>query len=147
MVLISTSEYRIFRMNTAADIFAAIFAQVTISGVLLLALVAALLWPLLVTADGAVPESGQATPLAPAGRASLAITSLEPLTVTGRGFKAGEQVTVRFESRRKVTTATGAGRLVVRFAAVYCTGGTIVAVGSKGSRAVANYSRLLCVAP
>jgi hypothetical protein len=111
--------------------------------VLLLALLALLVYPSFVTADG----DGKATPTTVTGRASLAITSLEPLTVTGRGFKAGEQVTVRFQSRRKATTATGTGRLVVRFAGLNCSGGTIVAVGSKGGRAVANISQLSCVAP
>ena len=114
---------------------------------LLLALLALLLYPSFVTAEASRTESGKSTPTTVTGRASLAITSLEPLTVTGRGFKAGEQVTVRFQSRRKATTATGTGRLVVRFAGLNCSGGTIVAVGSRGSRAVANFSQLSCVAP
>ncbi|HVD25933.1 MAG TPA: hypothetical protein VNB86_08055 [Gaiellaceae bacterium] len=114
---------------------------------LLLALAALLLCPSFVTADGSAAGSGRTTPTAVTGRASLVITSIEPLSVTGRGFKAAERVTVRFQSRRRATTATSAGRFVVRFAGVDCSGGTIVAVGSKGSRAVANFSQPLCVAP
>jgi hypothetical protein len=114
--------------------------------VLLLALLALVLYPSFLTADGAT-SNGKAPPTTATGRASLVITNLEPLSVTGRGFKAGERVTVRFELRRKATTATGAGRFVVRFANPGCDGGTIIAVGSKGSRAVANFSQLLCVEP
>ncbi len=133
-------------MNTLKDIFAGIFTQGYTSTVLLLALLAALLWPHLLSADVATPDRGQAT-LVPAGRASLVITSIEPLTVTGRGFKPRETVSVRFQSKRRATTATSTGRFVVRFGGVDCNGGTVVAVGSKGSRAVANYSPLLCVEP
>jgi hypothetical protein len=115
--------------------------------VLLLVLLALLLYPSFLSADGATAESGKATPMAALGRPTLVITNLEPLSVAGRGFKPGERVTVRFESRRKATTATRAGRFVVRFANTSCDGGTIVAIGSKGSRAVANFSPLLCVEP
>jgi hypothetical protein len=111
--------------------------------VFLLALVAVLLAPALLVAE----RAPTAAPAGTSARASLTITNLEPLSVTGRGFKADERVTVRFELRRRATTATGAGRFVVRFANPGCSGGTIVAVGSKGSRAVANYSQLLCVEP
>ena len=112
---------------------------------LLLVLVAVLLYPALVAADSSEPKGAVTSPAA--ARPTLAITNLEPLSVAGRGFKPGETVTVRFESRRKATTTTSAGRFVVRFANTGCDGGTIVAVGSKGSRAVANFSQLLCVAP
>jgi hypothetical protein len=82
-------------------------------------------------------------------RPALAVTRISPLTVTGRGFKSGERIALTLNgAHRKRVVATRAGRFNVRMGgAGRCNGGTIVAVGSKGSRAVANFSQLLCVSP
>jgi hypothetical protein len=76
------------------------------------------------------------------------VTRISPLTVSGRGFKSGERVTVSINGAgRRQVVATRAGAFSVRMGGGRCNGGTIVAVGSKGSRAAANFSQLLCVAP
>jgi hypothetical protein len=80
-------------------------------------------------------------------RANLTITSMYPLEVSGRGFKPSERVIVSTGTKRKSVTAGLGGRFVVRFAALKCAGSTIVAVGSKGSRAATRPPRILCVEP
>jgi hypothetical protein len=69
---------------------------------------------------------------ASAGRVTLIVTSMSPLAVSGRGFESGERVAV----------STGA-----RFVGLGCAGATIVAVGSKGSRATTRPPKVLCVEP
>jgi hypothetical protein len=86
-------------------------------------------------------------PAADAARPSLAIMDLQPLTVSGRGFKTGERVIVSTGTSRKATTANTAGRFVVRFTRVTCAAHAIVAVGSKGSRATTRPPQILCVSP
>lgn len=83
----------------------------------------------------------------PTARATLTISSMQPLEVIGRGFKPGERVVVSTGTKRKSVTANSRGRFVVRFAALRCAGGTIVAVGSKGSRASTRPPRILCIEP
>ena len=84
---------------------------------------------------------------APAGRATLIVTSMSPLAVSGRGFESGERVAVSTGARRKTVVATSSGRFVVRFVGLRCAGATIVAVGSKGSRATTRPPKVLCVEP
>jgi hypothetical protein len=88
-------------------------------------------------APGSTPEAGTV-------RATLMITGTRPLSVLGSGFKAGERVRVSMSSARRQVTAGRRGRFTLRFSANGCNGATIVAVGSKGSRAVVNYSQFVC---
>lgn len=87
------------------------------------------------------------TRMAPATpSAVLSIKSSSPLTIAGRGFKSLESVRIRSEARTKRVTASRSGTFIVRLAGQDpCVGGTIVAFGSKGSRASLNFSQLLCV--
>jgi hypothetical protein len=124
---------------------------------LAIALAAALLVSATMGAETLVPGGDSAgkkgsIAAAPAGRARLLPVGLAPLMLKGSGFKAGETVTVRstdnaVKSRRTVK-ATGAGTFVVRLgtSADRCNGGTIVAVGDKGSRASLNFSQVVCAA-
>ena len=82
-----------------------------------------------------------------AGRATLTVMSMNPLAVSGRGFKSSERVTVSTGTRRKSVTATSTGRFLVRFSGLKCAGTTIVAVGSKGSRATTRPPKVLCIEP
>ncbi|MGH3080681.1 MAG: hypothetical protein ACRDNH_06035 [Gaiellaceae bacterium] len=91
-------------------------------------------------------QTEQITP-AVGGRATLTIMDLQPLAVSGRGFKPNERVVVTTASARKTVMANAAGRFVVRFAGLRCVAGSIRAAGSKGSRAVTQPPKILCVAP
>ena len=82
-----------------------------------------------------------ALPVQSTGRPTLALASETPLVVAGRGFKAGERVTVvakvaRGAFRKKVSAGTG-GRFKARFAAAdaSCSPWSVTAVGGQGSRA------------
>jgi hypothetical protein len=103
------------------------------------------------TAPQAVPP--RSTPLpkgtASSGRASITFTALRPLTIQGRGFKAGERVSVRVSGAgSKSVAATRRGGFVARFPSQgSCPSLSITAVGSKGSRASLNLSHLLCIEP
>ena len=99
----------------------------------------------MVTLSGAAQANG--LPAAKAARPALTITDLQPLTVSGRGFRANERVTVSSGPSRRSTTASSAGRFVVRFTKVTCAAHAIVAVGSKGSRATTRPPQILCVSP
>jgi hypothetical protein len=83
------------------------------------------------------------------GRASIMFTSLRPLTIAGRGFKAEERVSVRVSGEgSKRVVASRRGAFVVRFPYQgNCPSLSVIAVGSKGSRASLNISHLLCVEP
>lgn len=94
--------------------------------------------------EKAMPAKG--SPVA-ASRANLTVMSMQPLSISGRGFKSGERVRVSTGTGRKSVTASSTGRFLVRFAAARCAAGAIVAVGSKGSRAVTRPPKVLCVAP
>lgn len=79
------------------------------------------------------------------GRASLSIKSMSPLTVAGSGFKPGESVRISGAGTKRVA-ASRRGAFSVRLPGVDpCGSLTIVAVGTKGSRASMNFSQLLCV--
>jgi hypothetical protein len=118
----------------------------------LLALLGIFLGLTLFNSGAAVPEHGSWSPYTPptgvTARPNLSVTRISPLTVSGRGFKNGERVTVSLNGTgRRQVVATRTGTFSVRMGGGRCNGGTIVAVGSKGSRAAANFSQLLCVAP
>jgi hypothetical protein len=82
-----------------------------------------------------------------AGRATLKITDVHPLSISGRGFKARERVVVSTSGRRKTVMTSSAGRFAVSFAGIRCAAGAIRAVGSKGSRATTTPPKIVCVAP
>jgi hypothetical protein len=112
-------------------------------------LLVALILALVVLRGGSV--AADASPAAAERRATLALSSLEPLSVAGRGFKVSERVRVSAESSRKSLRASSRGRFLVRFADVDpCNGVVVTAVGSKGSRASITFTgtwRLHCAAP
>jgi hypothetical protein len=82
------------------------------------------------------------------GRATLRLSSLRPVTVAGMGFKPGERVRVSGVGARRTVLASRRGGFVLRMRhADPCASLTIVAVGSKGSRASLNFSQLLCIEP
>jgi hypothetical protein len=91
---------------------------------------------------------------APAQAAHLRLVETTPLTVRGTGFKPHERVKVVYATAdltRTVRTAAGAGGgFVARFAGVHfdaCQLPRIVAVGSRGSRAVLKVVPPACPAP
>jgi hypothetical protein len=82
-----------------------------------------------------------ASPAGSGGKPSLSLASETPLVVTGRGFKAGERVTVvasltQGQFRKKVSAGSG-GRFKARFGSVdaSCGPAYVSAVGRQGSRA------------
>ncbi len=95
---------------------------------------------------GETQSAPPATTTAKAGRASLTMKSMSPLTVAGSGFKAAERVRIT-GAGTKTVTASRRGAFTVRLPGEDPCGLTIVAVGSRGSRASLNFSQLLCVAP
>jgi hypothetical protein len=86
-------------------------------------------------------------PSAQSARARLTITTMNLLQAAGRGFEAGERVVVSIGTRRRAVTAEAHSRFTARFGRATCSGGTITAVGSKGSRAVVRLPRTACAAP
>jgi hypothetical protein len=87
------------------------------------------------------------------GKARLLPMSFTTGTFKGVGFKSGENVTVRMlDDARKATKrvrADARGSFTVRMGLRMerCYGGTVTAVGDKGSRTSFNFSHLLCAAP
>ena len=81
-------------------------------------------------------------------RPSIAVVSDSPLTVTGRGFRRFERVTVRTSvagtAYMRRARAGRAGRFTARFAGVSaeCHPLVITAVGGRGSRAAAKRIRI-----
>ncbi len=103
---------------------------------------------------GTMPSTGMgefmpAPKAAPApalrGSASLAVKSMRPVIVVGSGFKPRESVRISGMGTKRVDASQG-GRFTVNLggAADKCNGFTLVAVGSRGSRASLNFSQLLC---
>lgn len=80
--------------------------------------------------------------------AKLAIQRVRPIAViAGTGFKSGEIVRFTGVNAKRVR-ASARGTFTIRLRNVDpCDGLSVTAIGSKGSRASANYSQLLCVAP
>ena len=96
----------------------------------------------------AVPSSGTGDVLqAPAGgKPQLAIKRVMPITiVAGSGFKSGEVVRLTGVHVRQVR-ASAKGTFTIRLRNMDpCSGFSITAVGSKGSRTSIQYSQLHCV--
>jgi hypothetical protein len=95
--------------------------------------------------DGAVESP--AAPSTHSVRPTLTIPTMNPLQVVGRGFRARERVVVSVGPRRRTVIADMKGRFTARIGRAMCAGGTIVAVGSKGSRAIVRLPRTVCAAP
>jgi hypothetical protein len=95
--------------------------------------------------DAAVER--QAAPSAQSARPKLAITSMNPLRVAGSGFKARERVVLSVGRRRRAVPTDARGRFTAGFGRAMCSGGTILAVGSKGSRAAVRLPRTVCAEP
>ena len=120
---------------------------------LLLALLVFFSGMTLFNVGGTVPATGLGDIVqvpAPAARstARVAIKRVRPITIiVGSGFKSGE--VVRFSGvYTKPVRASAKGAFTLRLRnANPCNGFSVTAVGNKGSRAGANYSQLLCVAP
>jgi hypothetical protein len=92
-------------------------------------------------------DATHSDPATEAKQPTLTIMGGNPLRVAGRRFKPGEHVTVSVGPRRRATTAGVRGAFTVRFARGTCTSGTVLAVGSKGSRAAAGVPKTLCFEP
>jgi hypothetical protein len=80
--------------------------------------------------------------LATTSQASLRVAHLAPLAVTGHGFKGREQVrlvlTARGATWKKAARAGSTGSFTASFPVRvgHCTGFTVQAIGSRGSRAI-----------
>jgi hypothetical protein len=95
-------------------------------------------------------DSAVESPAAPStqsARSRLTIATMNPLHVAGSGFKARERVVVSVGRRRRAVIADARGRFTVWFGRAMCSGGTITAVGSKGSRATVRLPRTVCAEP
>jgi hypothetical protein len=72
----------------------------------------------------------------------------QPLVVKGTGFQAGEKVALAakgLHSSRAIATADGSGEFEATFHGLKnCDSVTVVATGSKGSRAQFNLSQIAC---
>ena len=123
--------------------------------VIAIAIAAALLVSATMGADTLVPGSAGSNPktaLNGSGKAQLMPVGLAPLMVKGTGFKSGETVTLRATENpvktRRTVKASASGTFVVRMGVSNsCNGMTVVAIGSKGSRASFNFSQVVCAAP
>jgi hypothetical protein len=102
---------------------------------------------LLVTFGLGAAVENPAAPAAQSVRPKLTITSMNPLRVAGSGFKARERVVLSVGQRRRAVTADARGHFTAGFGRAMCSGGTILAVGSKGSRAAVRLPRTVCAAP
>jgi hypothetical protein len=104
-----------------------------------------------------VASASPNSPNEPAGkRAQLQMVDLQPLTVRGIGFVAGERVQLHAAARggaySKTKVATAAGTFMVKFpvSAGVCRGYySVRAFGSRGSRAffITRLPQLDCMAP
>jgi hypothetical protein len=81
-------------------------------------------------------------------RPTLGIVSLDPLTVRGREFVAGERIKLLLGTppRTKSARADARGRFTVRFrvGAGRCSGVVVQAFGSRGSRALVDVGAPTC---
>jgi hypothetical protein len=115
----------------------------------LIALILFLFSATLVPAGGTVVESSAVA--SQTSRAALKVVRAQPLTVAGRGFRAGERVTVKADGLTRSVTAGARGGFTVTFPeANTCNGVVVVARGSKGSRATvafAQFSNVHCLEP
>jgi hypothetical protein len=103
--------------------------------------------------DSSVEKKSPPFGLAANGRARLLPMSFTSGTFKGVGFKSGENVTVKaLDDGQKATKRVRAdtrGSFTVRLGLRIerCYGGTVTAVGDKGSRTSFNFAQLLCAAP
>jgi hypothetical protein len=112
------------------------------------------LWRTSLAAALALAASGCGQAAEPSGsrttaaRPSLAPVQQQPLTVKGTGFQPGEQLQLTakgLRSSRARATADGAGAFEATFHGLkQCDSVTVVAVGSKGSKARFNLSQIAC---
>lgn len=81
-------------------------------------------------------------------RPTLSIVSLDPLTVRGRKFVAGERVKLLLgaPTRTKAARADARGRFTVRFriGTERCSAVVVQAFGSRGSRALVDVTAPTC---
>jgi len=79
------------------------------------------------------------------GRATLSLKSMQPVVVAGHGFQPGESVRISGIGTKRVRAST-AGTFSVNLggAVERCSGFSLFAVGSQGSRASLDFSRPLC---
>jgi hypothetical protein len=90
--------------------------------------------------EGTTPSSGTGELVAPT---TLSVKAVQPLVVTGSGFVPGERVRVTTGGIAKRTRAGRAGGFTVRFPGVsFCSGGSVIARGSLGSRAALSFAQL-----
>jgi hypothetical protein len=84
----------------------------------------------------------------PTGKARLMAKGFAPPTLTGWGFRPGENVTVNLDGRKKKVKASASGTFTVRYPSRVdrCHGMTATAVGDKGSRAGFQLSEFMCAA-
>ena len=86
-------------------------------------------------------------PSATSRKAALTLTSLDPMSVKGVGFRKLERVRVTLlgaGKRVRHVRATQRGSFAVKFGRVGCSSYTVTAVGNRGSRASINYSTIVC---
>jgi hypothetical protein len=101
-------------------------------------------------ASGSVAAPGEAVT---DGRATLRLVDSAPLKLRGRGFVARERVRITVSARgrtAKRVTASAAGAFLAVFRDVSvdrCSGLTVVAVGSQGSRASLKLPQPQCPPP
>jgi hypothetical protein len=84
-----------------------------------------------------------------ASRPQIVPVQQQPLVVKGTGFQPGEKVALAakgLQSSRATARADGSGEFESTFHGLKnCDSVTVVAVGSKGSRAQFNLSQIACV--
>jgi hypothetical protein len=84
-----------------------------------------------------------------AARAQLSPVQSQPLEVKGTGFEPGEKVTLAAKGRQSslaTARANGSGEFEATFRGLEnCDSVTVVAVGSRGSRAEFNLSQIACM--
>jgi hypothetical protein len=116
----------------------------------LIALILFLFSGTLVPAGARVVESGSFTS-PQASRAALTVVRAQPLTVAGRGFRAGERVKLKADGLTRSLTAGARGSFTISFPeANTCNSVLVVARGSKGSRAAVTFgqfSNVHCLEP
>jgi hypothetical protein len=82
-------------------------------------------------------------------RPTLALTDLQPLVVTGKGFRAGERVRLIVSANRVVertvrASASGQFRVAFRLWIGRCDAVVVQAFGGRGSRAHVDVTQTAC---
>ena len=86
---------------------------------------------------------------APTKRPTLVLTDLQPLVVTGKGFRAGERVRLIVSANRVVERTVRAGarggfRAAFRLSIGRCDAVVVQAFGGRGSRAHVDMTQTAC---